>query len=184
MRSFSPIAGLSAFVRSWKLLYLPSVEAPRPWMTAFERLESMLCASLRTSSTSCGCGVWNVTCDPPLKSIPRFRPRTPIETIAIATTTPEIANHSRRLPMKSIWSQRPCCWPFAPMNAGFSNQRKPASSPSIARVANTAVTSEIAVPIRSMSAKPLTPAVATRNRTSAVIAVTTFASMIVWNPFE
>ena len=86
--------------------------------------------------------------------------------------------------MKSIWSQRPCCWPFAPMNAGFSNQRKPASSPSIARVANTAVTSEIAVPIRSMSAKPLTPAVATRNRTSAVIAVTTFASMIVWNPFE
>ena len=63
--------------------------------------------------------------------------------------------------MKSIWSQRPCCWPFAPMNAGFSNQRKPASSPSIARVATTAVTSEIAVPIRSMSAKPLTPAVAT-----------------------
>ena len=38
----------------------------------------MLCASLRTSSTSCGCGVWNVTCDPPLKSIPRLRPRTPI----------------------------------------------------------------------------------------------------------
>ena len=70
------------------------------------------------------------------------------------------------------------------MKRGLSNQLNPASNPSIARVAKTAVTSDIAVPMRSMSAKPLTPAVATRNRTSAVIAVTTFASMIVRNPFE
>ena len=76
------------------------------------------------------------------------------------------------------------CWPCAPMKRGFSNQRKPASRPSIARVAATAVTSEITVPISSISAKPLTPAVATANRTSAVITVTTFASMIVWKPFE
>ena len=69
------------------------------------------------------------------------------------------------------------------MKRGLSNQRKPASRPSIARVAATAVTSEITVPISSISAKPLTCAVATANRTSAVIAVTTFASTIVWKPF-
>ena len=68
------------------------------------------------------------------------------------------------------------------MNLALSNQRKPASSPSIARVAKTAVTTDIAVPISSISAKPLTPAVASENRTSAVIAVTTFASMIVESP--
>ena len=49
----------------------------------------------------------------------------------------------------------------------------------MARVAKTAVTIDIAVPISSISAKPLTPAVASEKRTSAVIAVTTFASMIV-----
>ena len=69
------------------------------------------------------------------------------------------------------------------MKRGLSNQRKPASRPSIARVAATAVIIEISVPISSISAKPLTPAVATAKRTSAVIAVTTFASMIVWKPF-
>ena len=68
------------------------------------------------------------------------------------------------------------------MKRGFSNQRKPASRPSIARVAATAVTSEITVPIISISAKPFTPAVATANSTSAVITVTTLASMIVWKP--
>ncbi len=52
----------------------------------------------------------------------------------------------------------------------------------MARVAKTAVTTDIAVPISSISAKPLTPAVASENRTSAVIAVTTFASMIVERP--
>ena len=98
--------------------------------------------------------------------------------------TPEIANQRYRRPMKSIWSQRPFCWPLAPMKAGLSNQRKPASRPSIARVAATAVTSESTVPISSISAKPFTPAVATANSTSAVIAVTTFASTIVRKPFE
>ena len=70
------------------------------------------------------------------------------------------------------------------MNAGLSNQRKPLSRPSIARVATTAVSSEITVPISSITANPFTPAVATANRTRAVIAVTTFASTIVWKPFE
>ena len=101
----------------------------------------------------------------------------------ITRIAPEIANQSSVRFMKSICSQRPRCEWFAPMNFGFSNQRKPASRPSIARVAATAVTSETAVPISSISAKPLTPAVATANRISAVIAVTTFASMIVWKPF-
>ncbi len=69
------------------------------------------------------------------------------------------------------------------MKPGLLNQRKPASRPSIARVAKTAVTSDIAVPMSSISAKPRTPAVASANRTSAVIAVTAFASMIVAKPF-
>ena len=53
----------------------------------------------------------------------------------------------------------------------------------MARVAATAVISEMTVPISSISAKPLTPAVATANRISAVIAVTTLASRIVRKPF-
>ena len=59
--------------------------------------------------------------------------------------------------MKSICRNRQLCSPLAPMKLGFSNQRKPASSPSIARVAATAVISEITVPIISISAKPFTP---------------------------
>ena len=85
--------------------------------------------------------------------------------------------------MKSICSHLADCWPAAPMKRGLSNHVKPESRPSIARVAATAVTSEITVPMTNMRAKPFTPAVATANRTSAVINVTTFASMIVWKPF-
>ena len=55
----------------------------------------------------------------------------------------------------------------------------PASSARNARVASTAVSIEMAVPIRSISAKPRTPAVATAKSTRAVIAVTTLASTIV-----
>ncbi len=84
--------------------------------------------------------------------------------------------------MKSIWSHFAVCWPCAPMKRGFENQRNPASSASIARVAATAVSSEMIVPISSIRAKPFTEATAIRNRTSAVIAVTTFASRIVWKP--
>ena len=84
--------------------------------------------------------------------------------------------------MTSIRCQFAIVWPVAPMKRGLSNQRKPASSPSIARVATTAVTSEITVPSSSISAKPFTCAVAAANRTNAVMQVTTFASMIVWKP--
>ena len=95
---------------------------------------------------------------------------------------PEIANHTLRLLMKSIWSHFAVCWPSAPMKRGLLNHLKPASRPSIPRVAATAVSSEIMVPISSISAKPFTDATAIRNSTSAVIAVTTFASRIVWKP--
>ena len=70
------------------------------------------------------------------------------------------------------------------MKAGLSNQRKPASMPSSARVAKTAVMIEMPVPSSSMRAKPRTPDVAIAKRITAVIAVTTFASMIVLNPLE
>ena len=68
------------------------------------------------------------------------------------------------------------------MKRGFANQRKPLSNPRRARVAATAVSSEMSVPRSSISAKPFTDATAIRKSTSAVIAVTTFASRIVWKP--
>ncbi len=54
-----------------------------------------------------------------------------------------------------------------------------ASVPRIADVASTAVSSEMIVPMPSVKAKPLTPAVASVNSTNATPMVTTFASMIV-----
>ena len=121
---------------------------------------------------------------PPLKSMPKLRPCQASETIPIRSTVAETANQVRRLPMKSIRCQPGIGFAVAPMNAGLSNQRKPESTPSIARVAATAVNIESRVPISSMSAKPLTPAVATAKRMNAVIIVTTFASTIVENPLR
>ena len=105
------------------------------------------------------------------------------EPIDSAIRTPAIVNQIRRLPTASNICQRFifCC--SAPMNRGLSNQRKPARSPRKARVAKTAVKIEMTVPSRSMKANPRTPPVATANRTSAVIAVTTFASTMVAKPF-
>ena len=118
---------------------------------------------------------------PPSKSMPRLSPLTAMAPIESTITTPEIANQRFRRPMKSRRIHFGGS-PSAPIRRGLSNQLKPARSPRIARVAATAVSSEISVPISSISAKPFTPAVATRKRMTAVIAVTTFASMIVAKP--
>ena len=59
----------------------------------------------------------------------------------------------------------------------------PARTARSARVATTAVSIEIAVPTRSINAKPRTLAVATANSTRAVIMVTTLASTMVAKPF-
>ena len=48
----------------------------------------------------------------------------------------------------------------------------------------TAVNSETIVPMPSVNAKPLTPAVASTNRMNAVISVITFASTIVAIPLR
>jgi hypothetical protein len=86
--------------------------------------------------------------------------------------------------MKSTRCQEGIFCALAPMNAGLLNQRKPARTPRRARVAATAVTIEISVPIRSMRANPLTPPVAVTKRTAAVIIVTTLASTIVLKPLR
>ena len=52
------------------------------------------------------------------------------------------------------------------------------STPKMARVATTAVNSEISTPIPSVKAKPFGPAVANMNTMIAVARVTTLASMI------
>ena len=51
-------------------------------------------------------------------------------------------------------------------------------------MASTAVNSETMVPIPSVNAKPLIPAVASVNRMNATPIVTTLASMIVRRAFE
>ncbi len=155
---------------------------PRPCTTA--SAWPIFFISPRTTVNGCGTGVANVICVPPLKSMPRLSPFVASEAALTTRITPEIANQSTRRRMKSMCRNLSPCVPCAPMKLGFANQRKPASSPSIARVAATAVSSESTVPIRSMSAKPFTPAVATAKRTSAVMHVTAFASRIVCRPFE
>src|SRR2546421_12317845 len=82
----------SDFVRIWNDLYdsLP-VCLPRPWTTASGRPIAVIC--LRTSEIETAFEVANVTCVPPLKSMPRFRPFVASEPAPIATIAPEIANH-------------------------------------------------------------------------------------------
>ena len=67
----------------------------------------------------------------------------------------------------------------APSALGERSSRVRAIEPRIAEVASTAVNSDTSVPIPSVNAKPLTPAVASVNRMNATPIVTTFASMIV-----
>ena len=87
----SSCAVVSVGRRSWKLLYSsPPTALPRPWTTGSF-------AELRRLGAHLGqrdglVGVVNVTCVPPLKSIPRFRPLTASAPIEIATIAPEIAN--------------------------------------------------------------------------------------------
>ena len=69
-------AFVSDSVRIWKFVYRPSADSPRPWMTA--PAWPMEPASRRTSSSDVGSGVRNVICVPPLKSMPRLRPFTPM----------------------------------------------------------------------------------------------------------
>ena len=132
---------------------------------------------------SCVAGFTNVAsiAVPPLKSMPRLSPRVASEPSAISTTTPEMANQRYLRPVMSA-RQRTFC-PEAPISAALLNQRKPESTPSIARVASTAVNIETSTPTASVKAKPLTLPVPAMNSTPAVISVTTLASMIVRKPF-
>ena len=66
----------------------------------------------------------------------------------------------------------------APSARGCVISRERPIVPRIAWVASTAVNSETSVPMPSVKAKPLTPAVARMNRMNATMNVTTFASMI------
>ena len=59
-------------------------------------------AAVRTSAIVLFETFDSVTTVPPLKSMPRFRPRTANETIATVSTIPDARNIQRRLPMKSM----------------------------------------------------------------------------------
>ncbi len=134
-----------------------------------------------TWATVAGFPVLKSIFEPPVKSIPSFRPVVARAIAPIAITTPEIANQSFVLPMKSYFFQR-SPEPTAPSTRGELMNWKPLRRPSIARVATTAVKIDVRTPIRSISAKPLTDDVAAAYRMPAVMSVTTLASMIVWKP--
>ena len=72
----------------------------------------------------------------------------------------------------------------APMKAALLNHLKLPRTPSMARVAGTAVNIETSTPTASRKAKPLTTPLPATNSTAAVISVTTLASTIVRKPFE
>ena len=111
---------------------------------------------MRTFSIEVGAGVVKPICVPPLKSIPRLSPRTPSARTETTITAAEMPNQSLRRPMKSILSHGRMPPPEVPITRGLSRSFEPASSERNARVASTAVSIEIAVPIRSISANPRT----------------------------
>ncbi len=134
-------------------------------------------SALRTSSTlaSCASAVWIFV--PDSKSIPKLSWLVANESAPMTRMTPEIEKNQRLAPAKSK-CQRTRCSP-APRKAGERRILLRPSRPSTARVKTTAVSSETSVPIPSVNAKPLTPAVASPKRMNAVSSVITFASMIV-----
>ena len=100
----------------------------------------------------------------------------------IARITPEIEKNHFEARVKSNFHCRPRR--SAPRNAGERRICDRPSRPSTAWVNSTAVNSETIVPMPSVKAKPLTPAVASPKRMNAVSRVITFASMIVAIPLR
>ena len=117
---------------------------------------------------------------PDSKSIPKLSWLVANESALTTRITPEIEKNQRLAPAKL----RCHCRAFsrAPRKAGERRIGLRPSNPSTARVKITAVSSETIVPIPSVKAKPLTPAVASPKSTNAVSSVITLASMIVLIP--
>ena len=63
-------------------------------------------AAFATSATVAGFPVLKSSLEPPVKSIPSFRPVVTMLIAPIVRMTAEIANHSFVLPMKSYFFQR------------------------------------------------------------------------------
>ena len=170
--------GCSSLVEIWKTF------SPRSLFWTFWMLASVIPLRLQHRadwrSRSPGCVSAVVIRVPDVKSMPRLRPLPPIASAPISRITPDIEKNHFDLPMKSKRQRLPArC---APTAAGFENTRLRPIVARIACVAITAVNSETNVPMPSVKAKPLTPAVASTNRMNAVMIVTTFASMIAVRP--
>ena len=119
---------------------------------------------------------------PDSKSMPKLSCWVANAIAPIARITPDAEKKYFDIPVKSnphSTSRSP-----APRNRG---ERRKCARPSTARTAcvnRTAVNSETIVPMPSVNAKPLTPALASTKRMNAVIRVMTFASMIVAMPLR
>ena len=136
----------------------------------------------RTSSTLAGWASAASIRVPDSKSIPRLSCLVAKAIAPIARITPEIEKKYFEAPVKSNFHCRPS--PLAPRNDGERMRFERPSSPMIACVNSTAVNRETMVPMPSVKAKPLTPAVARPKRMNAVNRMITFASTIVAIPLR
>ena len=136
-----------------ELLVAAVLGSPRPWMTASAR--PIVGASGGRPRPSAACGVLNEIWLPPLKSMPRLSPWKIERPDADQDDRAGDREPELGAPMKSIRCQAGIFCALAPMNAGLLNQRKPARTPSSARVAATAVTIERSVPIEEHEGEAL-----------------------------
>ena len=121
---------------------------------------------------------------PDSKSIPRLSCLVANAIAPIARITPESGEEALR---GSGEVEVPAAPARSPAPRKRRRAQEAASAPSRPRTAwvkSTAVNSETIVPMPSVKAKPLTPAVASTKRMNAVIRVITFASMIVAMPLR
>ncbi len=103
--------------------------------------------------------VLKVSWVPPVKSMPLLSPLMPRLMTAATTMTAETENQILRRETKLTRSQR-VPEPTEPSTRGLAMNLKRPSSPSMARVATTAVKIDVTTPISSISAKPFTDEVA------------------------
>ena len=114
--------------------------------------------------------------------MPKFRPLPPIASAPISRITPDSGEEPLRRAheVEASTSGASACRRRA--RSGCEIRRRAAHRAEDRLGRSTAVNSETSVPMPSMNAKPLTPAVARTNRMNAIMNVTTFASMIAVRP--
>ena len=170
--------GASVSVEIWTT-FSPSSGLSTVWI--FASASPCSSSALRTASTLADCSSGAVIRVPDSKSMPKLMPLPAIASAPISRITPDAEKNHFDAPMKSNVILCLAC--PAPSAERLLRSFVPRRLRRIAWVASTAVNSDTIVPMPSMNAKPLTPAVARMKRMNATSSVTTLASMIVEKPF-